>query len=142
MLWQDLERLGSNLDAWREFDAMRRALTRWPATSVEFPAVNVWVSGDNAFLTSEIPGVEAGSLEISVVGKSVTIRGTRQPELLKEGETFHRKERWLGQFSKTIEMPFAIDSAKVEAKSAMGILQISLPRAEADKPKKITVKSV
>jgi HSP20 family protein len=122
---------------------MRRALTRWSTpTSVEFPAVNVWVSADIALVTSEIPGVDPESIDISVVGKSVTIRGTRHPDVLKEGEAYHRRERWLGQFSKTLEMPFSIDPSRVEAKSARGILQISLPRAEADKPKKIAVKSV
>jgi HSP20 family protein len=142
MLWQDLERFGSRWDPWREFDNMQRTFTRWTTpSSVEFPAVNVWVSADNAFVTSEIPGVDPDSIEISVVGKSVTIRGARKPDMLKEGEAYHRRERWEGQFSKTLEMPFTIDSSKVEAKSARGILRISLPRAEADKPRKIAVKS-
>jgi len=143
MLWRDLERLGNIWDPWNEFNRMHRALTRWgsPAT-IEFPAVNAWVSGDDSIVTSEIPGINPSTIDISVVGKSVTIRGSRQLEELKEGETYHRRERWSGQFTKTLEMPFTVDSSKVEAKYLKGILHISLPRAESDKPRKISVKSV
>ena len=140
MLWQDLERFGRFSDPWREFDRMQRALAGLsPLSRVEFPAVNVWVSGDNALVTTELPGVEAKSIDISVVGKSVTLRGSREPEILKEGETYHRRERWHGSFTKTIELPFDIETSKVQAKFGKGILSVTLPRAEADKPRKISV---
>jgi HSP20 family protein len=143
MLWSDLERFGFSLDPWRDFERVNRALTRWNApASVEFPAVNVWVAENNAFVTSELPGVEPEDIDISVAGKSLTIRGSRKSEDLKEGESFHRRERWHGQFTKTLEMPFSIESGKVDAKFVKGILNISLPRAEAEKPRKISVKSV
>lgn len=142
MLWSDLERFGRFLDPWREFERMSRALSRLdgPAT-VEFPAVNVWVSGDHAVVTTEIPGIEPKTLDISVVNDSLTLRGSRQPEELKEGEYYHRRERWNGHFTKTIELPFAVEAGKVEARFSKGVLYISLPRAEADKPKKISVKA-
>jgi HSP20 family protein len=143
MLWSDLERFGWSLDPWRDFERMNRALTRWNApSSVEFPAVNVWVAENNAVVTSELPGVEPEDIDISVAGKTLTIRGSRKSEELKEGESFHRRERWHGQFTKTLEMPFSIESGKVEAKFVKGVLNIALPRAEAEKPRKISVKSV
>ncbi len=142
MLWSDFERFGWTFDPWKEFDRMHRALSRLASsTDIEFPAVNVWVSTDEALLTTEIPGVDPENIDISVVDKTLTIRGSRQPEELKEGETYHRRERWHGQFTKSIEMPFAIESDKVEAKYINGVLQIKLPRAEAEKPRKISVKS-
>jgi HSP20 family protein len=142
MLLSDLERLGRFWDPWREFERMQRTLSRWtyPST-IDFPAVNVWVAGDTAVVTSELPGIDAEAIDISVVGKSLTLRGYRDPEELKQDESYHRRERWSGQFTKTIEMPFNIDGAKVDAKFTKGILQITLPRAEADKPRKIVVKS-
>lgn len=143
MLWSDLERLGRFWGPWNEFDRMQRAVSRWASPpSVDFPAVNVWVSGDEAVVTTEIPGVDPQSIDISVVGKTLTIRGSRDPEELKEGESYHRRERWLGRFTKTVEMPFLIEASKVEAKFSKGILHIKTPRAEAEKPRKITVKSV
>lgn len=142
MLWSDLERFGRFWYPWREFERMHRALSRWTSPStIDFPAVNVWVAGDTAVVTTELPGVDPNAIDISVVGKSLTLRGSRDPEELKQDESYHRRERWSGQFTKTIEMPFNIESTKVEAKFTNGILQIMLPRAEADKPRKIVVKS-
>lgn len=142
MLWSDLERLGRFWDPWREFDRMHRAVSRWASPrSVDFPAVNVWVSGDEAIVTTEIPGVDPKSIDISAVGKSLTIRGSRNPEELKEGESYHRRERWLGQFTRSVELPFTIEVNKVDAKFSKGVLHIKAPRAEAEKPKKISVKS-
>jgi len=70
-----------------------------------------------------------------------TLRGSRQPEEVGEGVTFHRRERRFGSFTRTFRLPFDVDADKVEARFQNGVLSITLPRAEADKPKKIAVKT-
>ena len=50
------------------------------------------------------------------------------------------QHRGYGTFNRTFELPFKVDADKVEAKFSKGILYITLPRAEEDKPKKISVK--
>ena len=97
--------------------------------------------GDHAVVTTEIPGIDPSAIEISVINDSLTLRGSRKPEELKEAESYHRRERWSGQFTKTLKMPFAVESGKVEARFSKGVLYISLPRAEAEKPRKIIVRS-
>lgn len=135
-------RSGPFFDTLRELEGMRRALRRFDAPSTfEFPAINMWVSEDNAVVTTEVPGIDPNALEISVVNDSLTLRGLRKTEELKGGESYHRRERWSGQFTKTLELPFAVESDKVEARFSKGVLSISLPRAEAEKPRKISVKS-
>jgi len=142
MLWSDLERFGSWLDPWREFDRIERTLSRLvPRSSVEFPAVNIWVSENSAFLTTEIPGVDPRAIDISVAGTTLTLRGSRQPEDIQEGESYHRRERWHGQFTKTVNLPFNVQADMVNARFSKGILSIELPRADVEKPKKIDVKS-
>jgi HSP20 family protein len=142
MLWSDIERRGRFFDPWREFElAQRQRLRANAQAGYDFPTVNIWISEDNAVVSTEIPGLEPDALEVSVINNSLTLKGSRKPEALKEGEAFHRRERWSGTFSKTIELPFAVESGKVQARFTKGVLYISLPRAEADKPKKITVKS-
>jgi HSP20 family protein len=153
MLWSEFERFGRIFDPWREFKRMEDRMKRlrdslghtfleYPFTSPsEFPAVNVWTNEDGAVVTTEIPGVDPQSIDISVMGKSVTLRGSRQPEEIKKEESYHRRERWEGQFSRIIELPFDIETNKVGARFSKGILYITLPRAEADKPRKIAVKS-
>ncbi len=109
--------------------------------TVEFPPVKIWVNADEAILTTEIPGIDPASVEISVTGKTVTLRGWRAPEKTKEESVYHRQERWQGQFSKTIELPLNIEADRVEAKFSKGILKVTLPKAAIDKPRTIRVKS-
>lgn len=139
MLWTDLERF---LDPWDEFDIIRRTM---PGLSTQgtsdFPSVNTWVSSDDAVITTEIPGVDSENIDISVTGKTVTLRGSRKAEDIKDDQSYHRRERWSGEFSKAIKLPFNIDAGKVTAKFRNGVLQLTLPKAEEEKPRKIEIKS-
>lgn len=141
MLWNDLEEMERKLfDPWLEFDRMRKAFFRTQTPSNgEFPAVNVWSSAENAVVTTELPGVDPSAIDIAVTGDVLTIKGSRNPEELKDGESYHRRERWHGQFSKTVELPFNVQQDKVSAKFLNGVLRIELPRAESEKPKKIEI---
>jgi HSP20 family protein len=141
MLWTDMNRLGFP-DPWRMFDRMNRAASDLlePSTG-EFPLINVWMDGDRAIVTSELPGMEANDVDISVAGKTATLRGSRSTDASCEGECRHRQERWSGKFSRSLELPFLIDQDKVEAKFSKGVLRLTLPRAEADKPRKISIKT-
>lgn len=139
MLWTDLERF---FDPWRELENIEREFSRWLSPSrVEFPPVNIWITDENAVLTTELPGIDPKAVDISLVGRTLTLKGSRQPEEIKEDESYHRRERWYGQFSKTIKLHFSIESNMVDARFSNGILYINLPRAEADKPKKINIKT-
>jgi HSP20 family protein len=142
MYWSDFSRMGRFWDPWRDVDRVQRALHDFSAAGAgEFPAVNIWSNGNEAIVTLELPGIDASSVDITVVGKAVTLRGVRQPETLKEGESYHRQERWAGHFSRTIDLPFMVDAGKVGARFSKGMLTITLPRTEADKPRKISVVS-
>ena len=122
----------------REFDNL---FTGPSGTVHQFPAVNVWSLEDEAILTSEIPGIDPNSLDISVVGHRLTISGQRVPEQANENATYHRQERLHGQFSRSLELPFRVNAEKVDANYKKGVLTVRLPRAEEDKPKKIGIKA-
>jgi len=109
-------------------------------TAPDYPALNVWTNDVSALVTAELPGLEAKDVEISVVGNTLTLSGTRAAETLPENARFHRRERGCGEFTRSIELPFPVQAEKVEARLEKGVLQITLPRAEEDKPRKITVK--
>ncbi|MBM4315661.1 MAG: Hsp20/alpha crystallin family protein, partial [Deltaproteobacteria bacterium] len=100
-----------------------------------------WVGEGDVIVTAELPGMDTGNTDISVVGDTLTISGSRKAEPLKEGESYHRQERSHGQFKRTLQLPFRVEADKVEAKYEKGILRLTLPRAEADKPRKISVRS-
>jgi len=131
---------------WQEFERFQQEMNRLLSTSRSrlaptFPAMNVWTNRDGAVLTAELPGVDPEAIEISVVGETLTLTGSRQPEQLQENDRYHRRERGYGNFTRTFQLPFPVEADQVEATFNKGVLYISLPRAEADKPKKINVKT-
>ncbi|MBN2695495.1 Hsp20/alpha crystallin family protein [bacterium] len=106
----------------------------------ETPKVNLWRGKEGAILTAEMPGVDPTTLDISIVGQTVTLTGKTEEKELNEGENFHRKERKSGNFTKTMELPFRIDADKAQASFENGLLNLTLPQMESEKPKTITVK--
>jgi HSP20 family protein len=66
------------------------------------------------------------------------VRGTRRPAAEQE-DAYHRRERRSGTFTRSIQLPYRVDPARVEAQLENGVLRLSLPRPEEDKPRKITV---
>ncbi|KAF0184156.1 MAG: HSP20 family protein [Nitrospirae bacterium] len=143
MLLSELERIGRFLDPWREFERINRVRSGMaPLSGCEFPPINLWVSAENTVVTIEIPGMEPDSIDIQVVGSTLTIKGARKAFDLKAGEAYHRRERWAGQFTRAVELPYEVDPGKVDARVSKGVLTVMLPRAAADMPKKITVKTV
>lgn len=135
---------------WEEMARMQRTMNRMfrnmqPAfgsrVSSGYPAMNVWANEEGLVVTAELPGIDPEALDISVVDKTLTVSGNRAPESLEEGEVYHRREREYGKFTRSFQLPYTIEADAVEAVYEKGVLQITLPRAEADKPRKITVKA-
>ena len=108
-------------------------------TGRTFPALNVWEQDNELFIEAEVPGLKADDLDIAVVGNQLMIKG-RRADFEEREATYHRRERGVGEFTRTIELPVAIEPDGVQAKLADGVLLITLPKAEAAKPRKIQVK--
>ena len=131
---------------WDEMDRMRQEFQKLLSSSarqslLEFPAVNIWSNDDQALLTAELPGIDTAKLEITVQNDTVTIRGNREVQTLGKDETCLRQERESGSFTRSFALPFRVNPDQVSAKYARGILEVTLPRLEEEKPKKITVKA-
>jgi len=92
-------------------------------------------------VTAEIPGIAHEDIQINVVNDTLTVIGECKPTETDPEARYHRQERGSGKFSRSIELPYAVDSNKVEASFNNGVLHISLPRKEAEKPKKIVIKT-
>jgi HSP20 family protein len=109
------------------------------ASAHEFPPINVWSSESGVIVRTEIPGTDPNDVDISLVNDTLTIKGSRHPETLKDEQRCHRQERGYGQFTRSLQLPFGVEADRVQARFTNGVLQITLPRAEADKPRKIGV---
>jgi HSP20 family protein len=145
MFGPGLWRFGGLTEPLREMQRLQGEMNRifsvldTPLTQ-EFPPLNAWVGEADVVVTAELPGIDPVKVDISIVGDTLTISGSRDAESLKEKESYHRQERSHGRFTRTLQLPFHVETNKVDAKYDRGILQITLPRAEADKPRKISVR--
>lgn len=119
---------------WNSLDEARRAQR-------DFPPVNVYAGTDSYVVQSALPGLKAESLDITVTGDTLTIKGARAADDIGAKDSYHRQERGFGPFVRSIKLPSHVDGNKVEAKYAKGVLRVTLPRAEETKPRKITLKS-
>jgi len=142
--WRPLEHL------WREMDRFQRDMDHLlgrgrtdgnRGLAAAFPPVNVWEDADHIYAEAELPGLKLEDLEIYVTGHDqLAIKGTRQPDA-REKAVWHRQERAFGAFTRVLTLPTAVDAAKVEAKLEHGVLSLTLAKAAAAKPRKITVKA-
>ena len=105
-----------------------------------FPLINLTEDKDNFYVRAELPGVKGEELDIQVTANNLAISGERKIVAEEEGAKYHRREREAGSFSRMIGLPGDINSDKVDAKMENGILTIVVAKAEAAKPKQISVK--
>jgi HSP20 family protein len=135
---EELERMRQRMD--RLFEGF--AGTPWKESYAGvFPLTNITEDKDKFYVRTELPGVKADDLEISVTGNNLSISGERKISEENETARYHRREREAGKFSRVISLPEPIDSGKVEAHSSDGVLTIILPKAVVAKPKQIAIKA-
>ena len=135
-IWQEMDQLQREMN--RLFDSTSKGRV---FNSPSYPAINIWTNEDGQVISAEMPGVHPDDIDIDVTGDALSISGERKPDEVAKDAYYHRRERSYGSFSRTVQLPFMVDTNKVEASFKNGVLLISLPRAEADKPKKIAIKS-
>ena len=134
---------------WREMDQLQREMNRLfdssqqgrSFSSPSYPAINLWINEDGQVISAELPGVRMEDIDISLTADALSLSGTRHPDEAVKEAHYHRQERSYGSFSRTVQLPFMVDPDKVEANFKNGVLTIWLPRAEADKPRSITIKA-
>jgi HSP20 family protein len=96
---------------------------------------------DAAFeVKAALPGLKPDEVEIQVHGDTVTIKGESKAETEEKGKNWLRRERRYGVFARTFTLPTAIDAAKAAADFEDGVLKLTLPKSETEKPKTIQVK--
>ena len=107
------------------------------------PAVDVTEDAKAYTITAELPGLDEKSIEITLAGDLLTLKGEKQYEKEEHDKNRHMSERAYGSFQRTFALPDGVDRDKIAANLAKGVLTIALPKkAEAQKPeKKIEVKA-
>jgi HSP20 family protein len=123
-------------------DAFRASswLQSGPSGGGSYPPLNVFRKGDDYVLIAEVPGINKADLDIQIKGRTIRLSGSKT---VKYGEkaSLHRRERLAGRFDRSLTLPIEIDADAVKAECHDGILALSLPRAERDKPRSIKIGS-
>ena len=140
-------------DPLREMVTLREAMDRllaesfvrpdsaFPLLGAEGPAVDMYQGKDEIVVKAAIPGVKPEDIEIQVTGDILSIKGElKEEEKIEEGN-YLRKERHFGQFLREFTLPTQVSADKAKAEFEHGVLTLRLPKAEAVKPKSITVKA-
>ncbi len=104
------------------------------------PTVDVKETGDTLEFMVELPGLSKDDIEITLENNVLTLSGERKFEKEAKGETYHRMERSYGAFSRSFTLPASFRTDKVDANFAEGVLHIRLPKMEASKPRKISIR--
>jgi HSP20 family protein len=105
----------------------------------QYPPVNLYDAADRYVLSVQMPGIAPSDIELTITGETLTLGGERtRPEGVKE-DCYRRQERPMGRWSRTITLPDRIESTRVGASFADGILTVTFPKAESAQPRQITV---
>ncbi len=139
-------------EPWRLFDLLHRDLIDVPArfraaaqvnghVADWVPAVDILEEKDRFVLRADLPGVDPDAIEISLEKGVLTLSGERHEEASVEAEGLRRIERASGKFRRRFTLPETVDAGNVSARSANGILEITIPKQPEVQPRRITVQA-
>ncbi len=129
-------------DLLRFDDVFRGTAPRAARGETEFvPAVDIKEDESGYQITAELAGMRVEDVNVEVDGNVLTISGERSFEKKDDKEGYHRVERRYGSFSRRFFLPDSVDGSKIDAGMRDGLLQITVPKAEATKARKIAVRA-
>ena len=140
----DVERMFEDWfeDFWsRPFPRLWRPnFSRLRSISLEAPVLDVYEQKDDLIVKAEIPGLTKDEIDITLEGTTLTIKGEKKKEEEVKDENYYRCERTYGAFSRSIDLPVAVQTDKVNASFKNGVLEIRLPKTEEAKKSIVKVK--
>lgn len=105
------------------------------------PAVDVFDTQDAVVLKAELAGMDPNDIQIEVEDNVLTIKGERKFEEKIDEERYYRVERRFGSFQRSLALPQGVKTDEIEASYDEGILTVTVPKAEQEKPKRIEVQA-
>ncbi len=102
---------------------------------IAYPPLNIAEDDNNIYVYVELPGVDVNDLDLTISDKSLILTGERKSDKAE----YIRQERPVGKFQRIINFNVDIQRDNVKAKMKNGILEITLPKAEEIKPKRIQI---
>lgn len=109
------------------------------AASIWTPAVDIYETPDTIMIQAELPGLSTGDIEIGIHDNTLTLKGERRFAKEVQEENYLRIERAYGAFQRLFTLPTTVQQEKIRAVFKDGVLELTLPKAEEAKPKRIAI---
>ena len=111
-----------------------------PFQGTAYPKVNVYEYEDRIGIVAEIPGLDKKQLNIEVENGVLTVSGDKHGVHEDDGAKVIRRELKSSSFKRSFELGELLDGDNISANFKDGVLSISVPKVEPEKPKKKFVK--
>ena len=128
-------------DPFRDIDRLTEQLLGTPAGSARAPRfmpMDLYRSGDHFVLHADLPGVDPGSVDVSVDSGVLTVKAERSGRT-EEGVQWIASERFTGTYQRQLSLGEGLDADKIAATYENGVLTVTIPVAEQAKPRRIQV---
>lgn len=106
------------------------------------PLLDVYETAEELVILIDLAGVSCEEVELTLSGKTLTMRGERKDTLRGRRQAFHLMEINFGPFERNIELPVYVDAEKVKSSCQNGFLEIVFPKAVEERPYKVTVRAI
>jgi HSP20 family protein len=139
------ERFREELDRWMEaaWSQGERAMDVMGIRGrMAGPAVDIIERPDAVVIVAEVPGLTPEQLDVTLAGNLLSIQGTYPAPILTVDETLQRQERPQGAFKRTIPLPACVDPETIHAESRLGVLRVTINKAERDKARRVPIRSL
>lgn len=104
-----------------------------------FLAVDVHENEKEVTVKADLPGLKKEDIHVSIDNDVLTIRGERKVEVERKDKNYSIVERSYGTFERRLILGSAVDEKNVKASYKDGVLELTLPKTEASKPKRIEI---
>lgn len=104
------------------------------------PTVDIVEQEDKVIVKADMPGLDKGDVKVVVNDGLLTIEGTRKEARDESKKGFVRCERFVGTFSRSFNLPAWADASKLSANYKNGVLEVTIPKTEAARPKEVEIK--
>jgi HSP20 family protein len=135
LLHQDLNQIAGRRYGLASDDNNGSSVADW------VPAVDIVEEKDRYVLRADVPGVKPEDIDVNMESGVLTVSGARRHESTEEAEGMRRVERVHGKFYRRFNLPDTADAEEISAKSANGILEVSIPKQPEVQARRITVES-
>ncbi|MFE5706509.1 Hsp20/alpha crystallin family protein [Rhodococcus sp. ACS1] len=128
-------------DPFRDIDRLTEQLLGTSAGSARAPRfmpMDLYRSGDHYVLHADLPGVDPGSVDVSVDGGILTVKAQRS-ERTEHDVQWLTSERFTGSYLRQLALGQDIDADHIAATYENGVLTVTLPVAERAKPRRIEI---